>query len=104
MTSSYFDGFGDSLMTVFKDTIEAIFEPVIGDTETVEIIFNACHQEVDIDGVPYGAEKPVAWFKTGVITPKDRDKIVINTIEYIIRDVKPDGLELTELTLSKAVN
>ena len=65
----------------------------------MEVIFHARHQEVDRDGIPIGSPRPVAWHITGEISAQDKDIIEIEGTDYLIRDTKPDGLEITELLL-----
>lgn len=87
------------MMETFGDRVKAIFKPSSGGMKKVEVIFHARHQEVDRDGIPYGSPRPIAWHITGEIEAKDRDVIEINGIDYLIRESKPDGLEITELLL-----
>lgn len=103
MPSPYFDGLGDKCLDIFKDEVKASFRSQTGVIQSIEIIFNDRHQETDMDGRAYGAPKPMAWFKTGLICPVYGDLLYVNDAKYIIREVKDDGLELTELTLSDAV-
>lgn len=99
MPSPLFDGMGDSMLLTFGEAKDAIFKPQTGGTQTVEVIFNARHQEVDRDGKPFGSPKPRAWFRTGTFCPEDGDFIEIDGVDYLIREEKPDGLELSELLL-----
>lgn len=100
MPSPFFDGLGKTILQIHKDSEQAIFKPQEGTNQPVEVIFNDKHQEIDVDGRPYGAPRPVAWFETGLIEPVYGDVLEINNIEYVVRETKPDGLELTEVILS----
>lgn len=103
MPSPFFDRLGETVHSIFKDEKQAIFKSDDGLIQPVEIIFNDRHQAIDLDGKPYGAPKPMAWFKTGDICPNFNDILEVNGKKYLIREVKDDGLELTELTLSESV-
>ncbi len=102
MPSPAFNGLGQAIHNVFKENQSAVFKPQIGSNESVEVIFHARHQETDRDGVPYGAERPVAWILTAAgIDPKYDDGLEINGVDYIIKEIKPDGLEIVELILAE---
>lgn len=102
MPSPIFDGLGETIHGIFKDASPAIFTPNGSESQSIEIIFNDRYQETDLSGFNVGAPKPVAWFKTGEIAPEYNDILTVNDVDYIIREIKPDGLELTQLTLSTA--
>lgn len=100
MPSPSFNGLGKQLHAMFKDKQPAVFRPQDGDAQSIDVIFHDRHQEVDKDGKPYGAPKPVAWILTDLgLDPKFNDRLDVNGDEYIIKEIKPDGLEITELTL-----
>ena len=99
MPSPLFDGMGLSMMETFGERVKAFFKPQSGGVQKIDVIFNDRHQEFDRDGIPIGNPRPVAWHLTGEIKAKDGDLIEINKVDYIIRDDKPDGLEITELLL-----
>ena len=103
MPTPFFDGLGEQVLEIFQDCEEAIFHPESGSVQPVDIIFNDRHQDVDEFGKPYGAPNPRAWFRTGDICPVFGDILVIRGCKYIIREPKPDGLELTELVISEQV-
>jgi len=101
MAAHFFKGLGETVLGIFKDAENAVFNPQEGQTQSIEVIFSHRHQDVDIYGKDYGAPKPVAWIKTGIAEPKYKDKLCINEVEYLIIDIKPDGLELTRLDLQE---
>lgn len=103
MPSPFFDRLGAQVHKIFKNREKAVFKPNSGSTQFVEVIFNDRHQDIDIDGKPYGAPKPMAWVKTGEIFPEYNDVLEVNGTKYIIREMKDDGLELTGLVLSESV-
>ena len=110
MANSVFDGMADAIFSVLKETASAIListseegPPVI---QTVEIIFNERHAEVDPNGTPFGEPRPVAWVKTSAFTnecdkPKYGDEMTIQETDYMILEVKFDGLQTYQLTLGK---
>lgn len=107
MPSPFFKGLGESVLRIFKDEAKAIFKPQNGYSQPLEVIFNARHQSVDVDGQAYGAPNPTAWFRTGLISPVYGDQIEIVVdgvgVDYIITSIEPDGLELTQLNLDEKV-
>lgn len=106
MVSNSFKGFGETLLEMFKDETEAIFKPQEGDPISLEVIFHARYQETNLSGEPFGAPDPVAWFRTGLISPAYLDKIDIKVDggfkTYSIVAIQPDGLEMTQLNLDVA--
>ena len=104
MPSPFFDGMGATIMDLFGECQEAILKPSNGgNVRSVEVIFNAVHQEVDIDGRPVGGPNPRMWIKKGVACPEYGDVIELHGVKYLVREVEPDGLELNELIISKSV-
>lgn len=103
MPSPFFDGMGQTIMDIFGDCEYATLKPENGSVKTIEVIFNAVHREVDIDGRPIGAPNPRMWIRNDVACPKYGDIIELRGVKYIVREVQDDGLELTELVISKAI-
>lgn len=105
MTTYFFSGLGETLLGIFGETDKAVFKPKKGRPQSAEVIFNARHQELDIDGKPYGSERPVAWAKKDAFycDPDFDDVIEINNVDYFIKETKFDGLELIELVLAEPV-
>lgn len=101
MPASIFDGLGETVLETFKEPEQASYlsQIPLSQPVTLDCIFNARHQEKDYEGVVVGAPRPVAWFATGEIEPKYGDSWTVAGVTYKIIDVKPDGLELTELGL-----
>lgn len=93
------------MIGIFGEDAKATFRPKNGRPQPVEIIFNARHQEVDLDGKPYGEEKPVAWIQkdTKNCKPKYDDEFEIDGKLYIVRETKFDGLELDEIVLTEKI-
>jgi len=104
MPSSYFNGMGDLILDTFQETVSALFKPQEGSIQPVEIIFNKAHQDIDIDGKPYGAPNPRAWIRTESICPVYGDVLEVDGEDYLVREIKPDGLELTALVLSEDIS
>jgi len=103
MPTPLFDGLGDALLNIFENEFPAIFKPIVGSSQPIKVIFNARHQQIDFDGKSYGAEKPIAWIRTGLINPKFNDIIEIDGKDYFIKDDEPDGLEITKLLLAEKI-
>jgi len=103
MPSHFFDGLGEQVLGIFQEEVKALFKPQDGITQPIEVIFNDRHQDVDDFGKPYGAPNPRAWFRTGLICPKFGDILEVGKRSYIVREVKDDGLEITELVISESV-
>lgn len=103
MPSNYFSGFGAKMVGFFGEEKSAVFHPVSGQHQTIEVIFNSAHREIDVDGKPYGSPKPVAWVKNGLISPSFNDVLEVDGKRYLIKDDKPDGLELMELLLAEEI-
>lgn len=105
MPSPFFKGLGETVLGIFKDEAKAVFKPQNGYPQPLEVIFNARHQAVDVQGQEIGAPNPTAWFRTGLITPVYGDTLEVvvegTSINYRIINVAPDGLELTQLDLDE---
>lgn len=100
MPAPFFNGLGEAILETFKDVQQAVFTPQVGPAQPIDVIFNDRHEDVDLNGIPYGAPKPTAWIRTGLVNPAFNDTLVINSVSYLIKEIKPDGLELTQLTLT----
>ena len=93
------------MLGIFGEDAKATFRPKNGRPQPIEIIFNARHQEVDVDGKAYGEERPVAWIRKGSsCKPKYDDEIEIDDKLYIVRETKFDGLELMEIVLTEKID
>jgi len=90
-------------MSLFSECEQATFKPENGPVRAIEVIFNAVHQDLDIGGKPIGAPSPRMWVVTKNLCPKYGDIVELHGVKYIIREVQEDGLELTELIISKSV-
>ena len=101
MPSHFFNRLGETVLEIFKNSKAAIFNPQVGQAQSVEVIFLDRHRDIDIHGHEYGAPKPVAWFRTGLIDPVYKDEIEIENKNYSIVEIKPNGHEITELTLQE---
>lgn len=98
MASRFFNRLGETIVEIFKEPQDGIFQ-----CQPIEVIFESSHQDIDINGRPYGAPKPVAWFKTGMISPVYGDIITIAAKDYTIVEIKVDGIsQVTELILQEA--
>ena len=102
MPSPFFNGLGNQLLQIFKDSEPAtLFSQETDDSRPVSVIFHARHQDTDRNGIPYGAPRPVAWIEISSNPPKYGDILTIGEVDYVIRETKPDSLELIELVLSE---
>lgn len=102
MPSSYFKGISEHIFGVFKEPTLIEWVPVSGFGQSLEVIFMELYQVVDNYGIPYGAPNPTAWVKVDCgIDFKYNDVLRINGTDYKIREIKPDGHETIQLTLSK---
>jgi hypothetical protein len=98
--SPVFNGLGAKINTLLKDAKPATFNPKSGSSQTIDVIFNDKHQEIDKDGKPYGAPRPVAWvLKSSGLSFEFDDQLEINGTDYLIKEFKDDGLEMYELIL-----
>lgn len=102
MPSAFFDGVGDQVLEAFKDPQQATWLSIVPDSDPVnlDVIFNPRHQEVDHNGIAYGALMPVCWFRIGLIEPDFGDDISIAGITYKVNEINPRGDELVELRLT----
>lgn len=103
MPGPYLQGMADHVFGVFRETERSEYIPVSGDPSfSVEVVFVAFFQMVDNFGVPFGSPNPTAWIKVNdVPDPQNGDVIVIQGVNYTIREVLPDGHEINKLTLSR---
>lgn len=101
MPSPFFNRLGETVLEIFKNSNKAVFNPQEGQSQSIEVIFLDRHKDIDIHGKEYGAPKPIAWFRTGIIEPKYKDQITIENKVYSIVEIKPNGHEITELTLQE---
>jgi hypothetical protein len=98
MTNAFFNRLGETIVGIFKEPVDAIFN-----SQPVEVVFDESHQDIDIAGKPYGAPRPVAWVVTGSINPVYGDPIHIDGKDYTVIEVKIDGMkEVTQLNLQEA--
>ena len=103
MSSRYFNRLGETIIDIFKDSVKGIFKPVDESCspQSVDVVFDDFHMDIDIHGKPYGAPRPMAWVKEGFINPVYGDKIEIENKEYTIVEVKLQE-QVTELVLQEA--
>lgn len=105
MPSPLFDGMGDTLLGLHKNGAQATFTPQVGTPLQLDVIFNDRYQKILVGnaGAGYGAPTPTAWIKVDAIAPvvpAFGDVLTINSIDYVIRGIEFDGLEMYELPLS----
>lgn len=108
MPNPVFEGMADALLGSLGESASAILTNLADEppsSKTVAIIFNARHVEVDYRGVPFGDSKPVAWLKRTDFDrcekPKYGDEMTIDEKDYMILEVKDDGLNFYQLTLGE---
>ncbi len=102
---------GETLLSIYKERHAALITPKEGEPYPVgEVIFNAVYQEVDVNGVEYGAPYPAAWVSkklhpgildNSILTIYEADGITGK--DYIIRHAEDDGLELYRLKLHEKI-
>jgi len=109
MPSKHFKGLGTTILGIHQEEAQAEFRPLTGYPQPLNVIFDKQYNELQLkhntpkQGVTIGGGKPTAWFKTGIIHPEVKDELCIGSQIYIIREIKSDGLELTELSLSEKI-
>jgi hypothetical protein len=103
MSAPVFRGLTNTIQKVYKEPIEATYTPSAGPATGIKVIFLALHRELDLNGIPYGDARPVAWATdTEVPLPKFGEGLLINGQQYTIREMEHDGLESWKLVLSRS--
>lgn len=67
-------------------------------------IFDAAHLSVDVgSGVPVSSTNPILTCRSADLTNggKEGDRLTIDGVDYLVRDVQPDGTGMTVLELEK---
>jgi hypothetical protein len=102
MTAAVFKGLTGTIQRAYKEPAKATYTPSVGPAVETDVIFLALHREVDVNQIPYGDARPVAWVREAdVPDPKFGEGMEINGDAYKIREVEHDGLESFKLVLSK---
>lgn len=71
---------------------------------TINGIFDAAHLSVDVSsGVAVSSTNPIFTCRTTDLTSggTEGDRLTIDGIDYLVRDVQPDGTGMTVLELEK---
>lgn len=102
MTAEIFDTLAPTIFGVLKEAAQATFNPQVGGSQLIDVIFTERHQDTDANGVPYGEPRPVAWVQIAQVAqaPLAGDQLVISAVVYTVREVRTDGVGAYELTLS----
>ena len=86
--------------------IEATFKPAVGSEFTLDVIFDNEHVGVDVgDESPVvSGQKPVARVRLSdfLTDPAQGDQIEIDSVDYNVTDIEPDGTGAADLILEVA--
>lgn len=100
MTAPVFKGMFDVVLKTMGEAAQAAFTPLSGPPSTdLSVVFLASFQDMDSFGLSFGSPHPAAWIKNGIIDPEVGDSIEINSIPYIIEEVRPASDQYIKLTL-----
>lgn len=93
----------------FRQDLGALYvRPGYPDTPIADVVFDDTYFSVNLEsGVEESSKRPIMGVNTiDLPTPRDtqKDRIILNGIEFFITDVQPDGEAGTTLFLSKTTS